>query len=217
METGKVANEKTIKQAFYTPDAVAAELVAFAEPRDGMVVLEPSAGHGALADQCIRQGRLVHDDIECIELDPDACAVLRKKGYHVTECDFLSVKPSAIYDLVVMNPPFTRNQDIAHVLHAIKFLRPGGQLVAIMSPGWQTGAANAHARFRTLLFEELQGEVRDIEKGAFKESGTNIATVMIRLCTKNLTAVPVSRALPASPVATVVKPGSLKARLLQRG
>jgi 16S rRNA G1207 methylase RsmC len=34
-----------------------------------------------------------------------------------------------------MNPPFARQADIHHVNHALKFLKPDGLLVSVMSAG----------------------------------------------------------------------------------
>ena len=39
------------------------------------------------------------------------------------------------FDRVVMNPPFCRGRDLDHVRHALRFVAPGGRLVAIMSAG----------------------------------------------------------------------------------
>ena len=39
------------------------------------------------------------------------------------------------FERVVMNPPFNKGQDLKHIAHAVThWLRPGGQLVAVMLP-----------------------------------------------------------------------------------
>jgi len=119
---------------FPTPLDLVDKMVAYAELTSDMVVLEPSAGQGAIAE---RVARIIgHDSVHCFELLPDNCEALMKYGFMKTECcDFLAVEPKPLYDRVIMNPPFSKQQDIDHVIHALKCLKPGGRLVSIMSSG----------------------------------------------------------------------------------
>src|SRR5690606_5547682 len=50
----------------------------------------------------------------------------------IMERDFL-LQPILQVDRVVMNPPFSKQQDIDHIYHAFKFLKPGGILVSVVS------------------------------------------------------------------------------------
>ena len=60
--------------------------------------------------------------------------ILRAKGYrNVVPGDFMKyldyVGPehnNAIYDRILMNPPFEHGQDVDHVEHAFNLLKPGG-------------------------------------------------------------------------------------------
>ncbi len=178
LEKGAIKDQKKATQAFYTPTALAKRLVEISGIEAGDLVLEPSAGQGAIANQIEAIGA----EVNCFEIDPVSVRVLKSAGYAVKECDFLATMPQGpLYDAVLMNPPFTAGQDIAHVTHAhAHFLKSGGQLVAIMSPGWQSAQTKKAAAFRELV--ALNGEiVEEVEAGAFKESGTNIATVIIRI------------------------------------
>lgn len=83
------------------------------------------------------------------------------------------------FDCILMNPPFTRQQDIDHVLHAWQFLKPGGRLVSIMSPGWYFRTNRKSVEFKE--FVETHGTWHENDEGAFKESGTNIKTVTVVL------------------------------------
>jgi predicted RNA methylase len=87
-----------------------------------MRVLEPSAGNGALVRPLIAAGAIV----TACEIDERYAADLgREKGswgwVHI--CDFLERKPTDMgpYDLCVMNPPYEDGQDVAFILHALKF------------------------------------------------------------------------------------------------
>lgn len=175
VEKGAILDRKKSTQAFYTPTEVAALVVALASVQ-GKTVLEPSAGHGSLADRCREGGA---SQVVCIEHDPQSCEVLIAKGFHVIEGDFLK-QSSSLFDRVVMNPPFTAGQDIDHVAHAFDFLKPGGRLVAIMSPAWFTGTQKKQKAMQ--LFLAQYGYVAErLDAGAFKESGTGIATMVVVL------------------------------------
>ena len=73
-----------------------------------------------------------------------------------------------------MNPPFTKNQDVKHVAHALKFLADGGVLTSIM------GSNTTRKQF-TDLIAGREYEITDVPAGAFKESGTSIATIILRI------------------------------------
>lgn len=179
LATGGIVHKKKALQAFYTPEPAAARLVLAAEIEDGMLCLEPSAGNGQLIEAIQPVANVC---IHAIEIDKTAIIELQKRfpGVQPTQGDFLAEKPVERYDRVVMNPPFTGGQDIDHVLHAFKFLRPGGVLVAIMSPGWQENQTARAAKFRN--FVAGHGEIVDnLPPGTFHESGTEIRTVIIKL------------------------------------
>lgn len=167
METGKTESQQQKFQSFYTPPELAAEVVQMADVC-GKSVLEPSAGHGALADECRVMGA---KRIRCIEINTDSASKLDAKGYDTTTADFLTIKPE-LFDRVVMNPPFTKNQDIKHVTHALTFLKPGGKLVSIMA-----GNAN-RPWFKALKHKH---SIKTVEAGAFKDSGTDVRTLIITI------------------------------------
>ncbi|TGE05608.1 methyltransferase [Hymenobacter fodinae] len=177
---GTVVSTKKATQAFYTPAAVVARVLAHCPNIRQGVILEPSAGEGAIADALYKAG----GDVDCCEIDADSVAILRGKGYDVMNCDFLTVKAAPDYQMVVMNPPFTKGQDMKHVRHAFNFLKPGGTLLAIMSPAFLHSARTACTEFAA--FVEAHGRVVEwFEAGAFKESGTNVQTVLVKLTAPN--------------------------------
>ena len=182
LETGSVRCDKQFYQAFYTPVEVARRMVAELNartPLNGLSVLEPSAGGGALADALLDTGAKV----TCVELNPEAVALLRGKGHHVIGADFLSTTLADLhgpFDAIVMNPPFSRNQDIKHVRHAYSMLKPGGPLVAITSPHWTFASEREAADFREFL-DSLSYSEHELPEGTFAESGTPIRTVALSL------------------------------------
>jgi protein-L-isoaspartate O-methyltransferase len=165
---------------FPTPADVVARMADAAGLEPGMEVLEPSAGDGAIARTLAgyEHGCIV----DCIELNAKRAFALMQAGYarSVTAADFLAVPQRAAYDRVVMNPPFADKADIAHVTHALGFLRPGGLLVAIMSNGVTFREDRATADFRDMV-EDAGGTIEPLPEGAFKESGTGIHTVLVTI------------------------------------
>lgn len=177
--SGEIVDEKKQYQAFYTPAAIAAALVETAGIKPGMSVLEPSAGEGAIALAARDAGA----EVWCIELNPAAREALKGHGFRPNHNDFLTVEPqhALLVDRVLMNPPFTNDQDVKHVMHAFRFLKPGGSLYAIMSPGFQWGdSRRVRSAFRDLVSNH--GRVaQELPPGTFSESGTEVRTVIVEL------------------------------------
>ncbi len=171
LESGTIIDGKKQRQAFYTPKELATQVVALANVA-GHVVLEPSAGGGALADECLRQGAAV----SCIEIDEEEAKKLLKR-YPTVVQDFLKFpnRPHhGKFTRIVMNPPFAKDQDIAHVEHALTWLKPGGILVAIM------GGNTTRKKFQKLI-SCLDHDITEVPAGAFKQSGTNVSTIILRI------------------------------------
>lgn len=175
--TGEVVIPKDEFEFFPTPADVAEQVLQLASIDVGMRVLEPSAGRGALVDAL--NGLVA---VDCIEMMPANAEHLRSLGWlnAVNEADFLTVEPNPIYDRVVMNPPFSRQADIKHVHHALRFLKPGGRLVAIMAAGVEFRQDKLATGFRALV-EERGGEIERLPEGSFKNSGTGVNTVVVTI------------------------------------
>lgn len=174
--TGEVVSAKQQFGYFPTPAAVVDRLVDLADLSRGMDVLEPSAGRGAIAVPLAELGLFV----SCIELQERNAAYLAGldvTGINNVICgDFLTMEPRTMFDRIVMNPPFAKQADIAHVVHALNFLKPGGLLAAVMSAGVLFRAGLA-AEFRDLVTKR-GGTFEEVPEGAFKESGTGVRTVI---------------------------------------
>ena len=63
------------------------------------------------------------------------CKVLEAKGYKTNNADFMLIEPIANYDLIVMNPPYNKNQCYEHIKHAEKFLAKGGIIYIVVPSG----------------------------------------------------------------------------------
>lgn len=122
-------NRDTSLSQWFTPPALAAKVVEWAlagsitvpgHGAKGMRVLEPSAGNGALVLPLVAAGA----EVTAVEIDDRYLGDLRAlHGLHtVIVADFLQTEPpSRGFDLCVMNPPYEDGQDVAFILHALKF------------------------------------------------------------------------------------------------
>lgn len=180
LETGQVVNHKQTLQQFFTPAELRGEMVGLAGIGRGYKVLEPSAGDGALADAAVRAGA---DLVICYEIDPLLVEQIRAKGHTVFLQDFLRASGLQTFDAVVMNPPFTGGQDIAHVTHAYRsFLKPGGRLVAIVAGGALDSSARSKAKRAFNLLVATYGVYhRQLPAGTFSGSGTQVITTLLVL------------------------------------
>ncbi len=168
--TGQITNKKKLFQFFETPSAIAEQMVDLAEIGRLSNVLEPSAGRGAIAKVInARQPR----SLTMFELSPDhfkALASLEIGSAFVG--DFLKESCSPMtFEGIVMNPPFSRGQDVAHIKHAVGMLADGGRLVAICADG-----PRQHGELYHLADKWLP-----LPAGTFSESGTEVRTVMLRI------------------------------------
>lgn len=191
IDAGAAVDQKKTMEQFFTPEAVAERMADMAGIRSGSRVLEPSAGAGALVRAALARGA----DVDAVELDDKLWANLALIGtnqrFRAFHADFLKWTPlplipgndPVIYDFVMMNPPFSRGQDMHHVLRAFEILRPGGTLVAIMSPHWAFATDGQSNAFRVAL-SRLGDDNYDWEElppGTFKESGTSVNTGILTM------------------------------------
>lgn len=115
------------------------------------------------------------------ELMPQNVKVLQGLGFTIDgPTDFLAMQPQRLVDAVCLNPPFSGGRDMAHIQHALRWLKPGGKLVAIASTTWQRQGSRDAVAFRSLL-DELDARIEQIPAGTFSEAGTQVPTVLIEL------------------------------------
>lgn len=191
ISTRSVVNHKQLFQQFYTPLPLAARMVAWAGVVPGSLVLEPSAGSGNLvrmiwnAFSGADSGRIVALDIEPKRIT-DLEAVRSNLNADSTrigilQCDFLACNDGfGSFSHVVMNPPFAGGQDIQHVYHSYKYLRPGGVLVSIVCEGpffRQDKRAKAFQDWLGLA----DADVETLPENSFAESGTSVRARMIKV------------------------------------
>lgn len=111
---------------FPTSKRVVAQMLDLAALQPGEIMLEPSAGDGAILDEVP-----VNVVTGSFEINPQLNAILKEKGYW-PRFNFMHTVGEPFFDAVVMNPPFEDRQYIDHIFHAFDWLKPGGRLVALI-------------------------------------------------------------------------------------
>ncbi|MGJ7523745.1 DUF3560 domain-containing protein [Variovorax sp. LT1P1] len=164
-------------ELFPTPDELADRIVMEAGIQPGNLVLEPSAGTGALLRAVARSVAPASVQAVAVEVNAKLVVGLNQALPDVTTIcgDFLrcDTRDLGKFDAIVMNPPFGQAMDIAHIRHALSFLRSGGRLVAICANGPRQQAALKP------LADASGGFYEALPAGSFKDAGTNVNTALV--------------------------------------
>ncbi|PHS59284.1 MAG: hypothetical protein COB03_03045 [Alteromonas sp.] len=173
IELSKFQGQYKENDFFNSTPIVAKQVMELAEIEEGMSVFEPSAGVGSLADAAAEV--VGKDNVDTNELANGLREYLTEQGYRPTSADFLTMNPSADYDRIIMNPPFSKGQEARHVAHAYRFLKPGGRLVAVTSSMAGERSNKVDKQFREWL-DEIGADETPLPEGAFKEAinSTNV-------------------------------------------
>lgn len=169
---------KKIDGFFPTPKLLIDRMFSMAKVFDKETILEPSAGLGHIAQEI--KNKYPYNKLHLVEYNSSLAEVLNKKGFNVQNDDFL--KTSQKYDVIFMNPPFEKNQDIDHVKHAFSLLNDGGRLVAIMAGNKHENSNNKKIIEFLEMVEEF-GYIQQNEEGSFKNAfnSTNVNTITVYL------------------------------------
>ena len=171
---------------FPTPAVIVDKMIELAQPfKREFMILEPSAGQGHIADKLVDLPFEHRGMISVCETLPENIHILEEKGYspideffnYFKKCDYDNIK----FDRILMNPPFERQADIDHVTAAYGLLAPGGILIAIMSAGVTFRQNIKTVEFRERILEPHSTYLEHLPGGAFKESGTQVKTILLRL------------------------------------
>lgn len=164
---------------FPTPEPLGYKMMEWARAGEGDTILEPSAGHGAIARYAPKENQLTG-----IELSQSLFAKLQLKagglGRKFMNTVFENYDISNKHDVVVMNPPFgtAGATAIAHLDKAFKHLEEGGRVVAIIPRGstdkkfdkWLDGQKNV----------AMRAEV-DLPDIVFQQAGTSVVSRVVVL------------------------------------
>lgn len=169
---GDNGNLKKEYQFFATPKELAEELCSYI-PKDTKTILEPSAGQGAIIQAINEHNPNINVSYcELMELNRKQL----KGNAEFLQDDFLTLDENLKFDVIVANPPFSKNQDIEHFYKMLKHAKK--RVIAIMSKHWQNSSFKKETEFKDFIYSH-NAQVVDIEAGAFKESGTMISSCIV--------------------------------------
>ncbi len=187
LPTQTVRSEEQIEwQQFSTPIDIAAIAMLLANVQSDDIILEPSAGNGLLVAHLGDHQALRLNELDparrrrLVDVFPDA-VITGQDGATLNSTLGHGERPT----LILMNPPFSRSlgrgaDDYAAVRHfqaALRCLRPGGRLVAIM-PDWFSPTARIRDQYETILRDVTVRTAIRLEK-SYHKHGTSIAVRLI--------------------------------------
>jgi len=164
--SGEYIDQKKEFQFFETPHKLAKKLVEIAEIKKGETVLEPSAGKGSIA-------KLI-EGCHCVELNQENRKFLTEKGFTLVGKNFMDFDKH--YDVIVANPPFSKQQDVEHINKMIDLATRKVVSVASASVLFRTNKKTAAFRERIDL---LGGTIEILPEKTFAKSGTNVQTCIV--------------------------------------
>lgn len=179
LQGGDLTDRKKKFQFFETPVEIARRLaVRLGDVIPTDRILEPSAGRGALIKAVLEEWP--NKVVDYYELMEENRAELAKiPNARLLGNDFMEAEVG-MYEKIIANPPFTNNQDIKHVMKMWDHLAEGGQMAVIMSKHWQFASDKASKDFRSFI-ESIDHDITDLPAGSFKDSGTNVESLMLVL------------------------------------
>ena len=166
-----------------TPPDVVSTMLAYVPNHvrgEGTIrILEPSAGNGTIIRKAMAWWPWA--EVHWCETNYTArkfLAALERemKGMTVQElgADFMEVETDLRFDVVLMNPPFSRNQWKHHVQKAYGLLKPGGRLVSI-APREAERYNTENGTFGGWI-RSHEWDAVPLPNNAFESSGTNTQT-----------------------------------------
>ncbi len=173
LQNGEVQTIKELRdkyQFFETPLKIVKRMEELLEVRQCDNILEPSAWHGAIAS-IVDYGTC---SLTCIELDLKKCEVLRSKlrdKTNIINIDFLQYKVYDYFDRIILNPPYSSNQSIKHILHAYDLLKEWWILVWLVP-------SNFLEKYNDKL-KDIPYSYYEVEDGLFEH--TKIKTIIIKI------------------------------------
>ena len=179
------------KDYYATPEPLGLLMMEWADARDGDRILEPSAGHGAIA-------RYAPDNSVLTVVEPSFSlnTALRsnvRQNARVVNGTFEDLDIGNKYDTIVMNPPFGHagRTALQHVTKAFRHLSTGGRLVALVPNGSVDLIQAAMPDDMTLI-----GKV-SLPSVTFQNAGTDVrCTVMVMEKNEELVVVPKNLEMP---------------------
>ena len=165
---------------FPTPKTVIDRMIALVGGiSESDFVLEPSAGTGNILMEIDKHTK----NHVSIEYNVKRYEFLKECGYNTICYDFLRWESDDKFDIILMNPPFEKGQDIEHVTKALKHLKSDNQygvLCSVMSGNFHNKNDKKHKLFMELI-SEYDYQIEQLDDKSFKESNTNVNCCLLTI------------------------------------
>ena len=142
-----------------------------------MHILEPCAGDGAICR--VMKEKFEDATIDCLEIEPVLRDSLRGQGFNVIGEDFETFESMPFYDLIFMNPPFSKGANF--LLRAYDLLNANGRLICLLNAETVKNPFTKERERLNALIEKC-GEVEFLENGFSKgkrKTDVEIAVVVV--------------------------------------
>ncbi len=144
--------------------------------------LEPCAGDGAICREVQKffTGLKTPVNIHCIEIEEVFQNSLKGQGYHVIGKDFETYNGQPFYDIIIMNPPFSKGAKF--LLKAYDLLNADGRLICILNAETVKNPCNRDRELLKALIERV-GDVKYLSNAfsnANRKTDVEIAVVYLK-------------------------------------
>ncbi len=164
----KTSKNKSAEGTDYyaTPEPLGLKMVEWADPKSGESMMEPSAGHGAIA-------RWMPDYTRNTVVEPSYVLqpALRRNvsNANVVNSKFEDLDLHNKFGSIVMNPPFGKGGKMAveHLEKAFRHLNDGGRIVAIIPDDTSTAT---QTRFEKWFYGDKNGKTKAERDGVTKRA-----------------------------------------------
>lgn len=177
LKNGERPNFKKDFHYFPTPPGVIEQMCNLYIPAHPMKILEPSAGQGAIVEGVNNfiQTSKPHE-WTVVEPHPLNAVKLSEMGLHPNIMTFEEFQTNERFEMIYANPPF--KHDTEHVKKMIDLLDKNGSMVVVLPSSFENKSKNKMILDRMEREFEYYSFIK-VEDKAFKESGTNVSTVIL--------------------------------------
>lgn len=184
INSGEWIDEKKLNQFYETPAEVIDKMIDLLDAEDGDTILEPSAGSGAILKKLAEKFSKL--TMYYCEINTERIAQCAGLANFICS-DFLEVTKDRFDGVlkIIMNPPFSKQQDITHLKHAISICQPTSKIVCVLSESAFFRTNKKTVEFWEYVRDKCEIlETIELDHGAFKQSGTMVKTRIISLMVK---------------------------------
>ena len=141
-------------------------------------ILDPQAGDGAILDYLASGRQVKKANLYAIEKDPELTYTLQGKDYKVIHNDFLTYSGDYLFDLILMNPPFSNGDE--HLLKAWDVLVDGDIACLLNRETINNPCTSRRKQLARIIADH--GSVEEVGQG-FSQAArrTSVDVVLVRL------------------------------------